>query len=203
MWNELFGERVWCKYPSEHLVRFVCGNRIKGRALEIGCGIGANLWFMAKEGLFVDGLDGSISALNQTKSLMNEFNVSYGELINADFTKYDYNKKYDIIVDVEALYCVSLEEAKKTVNSLYEALNKGGKLFSQTFAYSVELFNGELVGHNAYLSETGALAGKGYSRYSNIEDIHSVYGCFDSIEIEKVSRNSGEIQEWIIVCSKL
>ena len=200
-WDTLFGERVWGKYPSEELVRYVCGNQIKGRALEIGCGVGANLWFLAKEGLFVDGLDGSKSALIRAKELMAEMNVSYGELINADFTKYDYDKKYDLIVDVEALYCVSIDEARETIKKLHGVLNNGGRLYSQTFRYTPELFNGDCVGYNAFISTSGALEGKGFSRFTSYDNISDIYGVFSKIEIGTIERNQ-TIKEWIITCEK-
>ena len=37
------------------------------RVLELGCGSGANLWMMAKEGLQVHGLDASSTALKLAK----------------------------------------------------------------------------------------------------------------------------------------
>ena len=53
-WEEIFRSREWGKYPPEHLVRFIAGNfyGVPNRGavglLEIGCGPGANAWFMAR-----------------------------------------------------------------------------------------------------------------------------------------------------------
>ena len=55
-WNRIFAERRWGQYPSEELVRFIARTfpdaeqRRESRALEVGCGPGANLWYLAREG---------------------------------------------------------------------------------------------------------------------------------------------------------
>jgi tRNA G46 methylase TrmB len=53
-------QQEWGKYPPEHVIRFVARNfyRVPDRKyvhlLEVGCGPGANVWFMAREGFAVD-----------------------------------------------------------------------------------------------------------------------------------------------------
>ena len=69
-WEQIFRSRQWGKYPPEHLVRFVAGNfygapnRGAVHLLEIGCGPGANVWFMAREGFTVSAIDGSPTAIS-------------------------------------------------------------------------------------------------------------------------------------------
>jgi 2-polyprenyl-3-methyl-5-hydroxy-6-metoxy-1,4-benzoquinol methylase len=69
VWEQIFASRPWGKYPPEHAVRFVDRNfyripdRANTRLLEIGCGPGANIWFMAREGFGVSGIDGSRTAI--------------------------------------------------------------------------------------------------------------------------------------------
>ncbi len=59
VWEEIFRRKEWGKYPPEHVIRFVARNfyRVADRAsirlLEIGCGPGANIWFMTREGFTV------------------------------------------------------------------------------------------------------------------------------------------------------
>src|ERR1022692_4131077 len=69
VWEQLFSSQEWGKYPPEHVIRFIArnfyrsANRKAVKILEVGCGPGANLWFMAKEGFDVYGIDGSTSAI--------------------------------------------------------------------------------------------------------------------------------------------
>ena len=50
-WDKLFSNNEWGKYPGEELIRFIARNyygvsdRSKVNILEVGCGVGANLWY--------------------------------------------------------------------------------------------------------------------------------------------------------------
>jgi len=64
VWESVFKQQEWGKYPGESLIKFVARNFYKNdrkrvSLLEIGCGPGANIWFMAREGFNVTGIDGS------------------------------------------------------------------------------------------------------------------------------------------------
>lgn len=67
-WETVFQNQEWGKYPGENLIQFVARNfykldRTKINLLEVGCGPGANIWFMAREGFNVSGIDGSETAI--------------------------------------------------------------------------------------------------------------------------------------------
>ena len=59
------------RYPNEWLIQFLASryfrfsevDRKSIRVLEVGCGSGANLWVMAKEGFSTHGMDGSAKRL--------------------------------------------------------------------------------------------------------------------------------------------
>lgn len=48
------GQRLW---PSEELIRAVARRGDVGAAVEVGCGNGANLWFLAEHAVSVAGVD--------------------------------------------------------------------------------------------------------------------------------------------------
>ena len=64
-WEDLFSTQDWGKYPPIELVKFIAKNFYSKedkkdiRILELGSGTGANLWFCAREGFRVYGIDGS------------------------------------------------------------------------------------------------------------------------------------------------
>lgn len=74
LWERVFSSQSWGNYPGEDFIRFVANNfyqnlnRGQVRILEVGCGPGANLWFMAREGFSVYGVDGSQTAIALAKS---------------------------------------------------------------------------------------------------------------------------------------
>ncbi len=69
------------RYPFENVVTFICRNypRDKERkeinVLEVGCGSGNNLWFAAREGFSVTGIDDSKSAINYAKERFKNENL--------------------------------------------------------------------------------------------------------------------------------
>jgi 2-polyprenyl-3-methyl-5-hydroxy-6-metoxy-1,4-benzoquinol methylase len=69
------------KYPYDFVVSFVFRYypkekpRSKINILDVGCGIGNHLWFLAKEGFNAFGIDGSETAVKLAKKLLKEFNV--------------------------------------------------------------------------------------------------------------------------------
>ena len=58
-WEDIFRNRQWGRYPPEELVRFTARRYFQAldrkavSMLEIGCGAGANIWFLAREGFDV------------------------------------------------------------------------------------------------------------------------------------------------------
>jgi len=51
VWEELYRTKRWGRYPPEELVRFVARTfpaPAGRRAIDLGCGGGANTWFLAR-----------------------------------------------------------------------------------------------------------------------------------------------------------
>ncbi len=71
IWENIFQNKEWGKYPPIPLVRFVAKNfynvpnRKEIKILELGFGTGANLWYLAREGFSVYGIEGSKTAVEK------------------------------------------------------------------------------------------------------------------------------------------
>jgi len=89
VWEQIFASQSWGKYPPEALIRFIARNYYKApdrkriSILEVGCGPGACVWYMAREGFSVTGIDGSPSALRQANDLLKKDQLS-AELLAGD-----------------------------------------------------------------------------------------------------------------------
>jgi len=101
IWEQIHSKRAWGKYPNEELVRFIGRNFFKIpreerksiKILEVGCGQGANLWFLAKEGFDVYGIDISPSAIRKTEKYLNEAYNVRANLKVADARELPYENK--------------------------------------------------------------------------------------------------------------
>ena len=202
VWDSVFKNQEWGKYPSEDLIRFIARNfyssknRQVVKILEIGCGPGANLWFAAREGFSVYGIDGSETAISHAKTRLDKEVPGWrGELKVGEIKDLPFESEFfDAVIDSEAICCSSYATTKLISTEVYRVLKSSGKFFSKTFAPGTW--------------ENGGLSGKGYTRFTAESEIVDLYDPLIVEEIDLVERTiegirSGKsIKEWLISASK-
>lgn len=218
IWEKLYSSRDWGKYPSLELVRFTAKDlyQLRGeksvRILELGCGAGANLWFLAREGFETYGIDYSQSACERARRLISsEQNLKYGAKIiqgeyGATLETFD-DDFFDAVVDIESLYCNNFSQSQQIISLVSKKLKTGGLFFSQTFGsettgaeYGKEL-------NKLVTPKTGPLEGLGEARFSSWRDLQKLYKT-ENLTIKKIESqltvraNDWKIQEWLITCEK-
>lgn len=218
IWEEIFSNNEWGKYPPVSLVKFVARNfykvsdRKQVKILEIGSGPGANLWFMAREGFTVYGIDFSRTACEKVINRLTAENLSdrIGGVLTGDYAEklVEFGDSFfDAIIDIESLYCNSFEKSRKIVEICFSKLKPGGLMFSQTFSDKTWGLEGETIEYHALRPIDGPMAHKGYTRYTTKEDIDKLYklesNCIKNIELQELHLNNGKsISEWIIEVEK-
>jgi len=215
VWENVFRSQAWGKYPGEDLIRFVARNfygvpdRSAIRLLEVGCGPGANLWFMAREGFTVYGIDGSQTAIDQARARLDAECPGWkGQLWCGDMGKIPAEDGYfDAVIDNEAVYCNDYEISRNIYREAARVTRKGGKLFARTFARgSWGSDTGEKVGHNAWRVAEGPLLNKGYSRFTDEQEIPDLFQGYVLSEVELLARTMGnqahEVKEWVVLGEK-
>lgn len=148
IWEIKYSEGHTQLYPWDIVVSFIFRNyprdkeRHEIKILEIGCGTGSNLWFAAREGFQVAGIDGSPSAIEYaTKRLTDEGLM--GDLRVGDFTQLPFASDFfDLVIDRCAIVCCGLSAGKKAVSEVWRVLNVGGKF----------LFNPYKDRHSSYVA---------------------------------------------------
>ena len=211
VWENVFSSQAWGKYPGEDLIRFVARHfyrypdRARIKLLEVGCGPGANLWFMAREGFSVYGVDGSATAIQQARQRLDlECPGWSGELYCGDMSLLPFaDGSFDAVIDNEAVYCNPIDIARAIYAEMARVARPGGKLYSRTFATgSWGDGTGTNVGHNAWLVAEGPLHGKGYSRFTGRGEIADLVKGFSLTEIELITRSYEQetrtVREWLI-----
>jgi SAM-dependent methyltransferase len=133
------GMRAQRSYPNESLIQFVAENyfsisqegRYQIKILELGCGSGANLWMLAKEGFDTYGLDSSEEALRlATIHLSDKWGVS-AKLAHGSFLNLPYPDEFlDCVVDIVSLQHLDLNASSTTLQEIRRVLKRGGKFFS-------------------------------------------------------------------------
>lgn len=216
VWDDVFKSRAWGKYPGEDLIRFVARHfyaarpRSGVRILEIGCGPGANLWYLAREGFSTFGVDGSAVAVQRaTERLNHEVPGWSGEISVSGIAALSFSdNEFDAVVDCEAISCNSLPESRAIYREAHRVLKPGGKLFSRTFATGTYgEGTGREVGPNAWIVAEGPLLDCGYSRFTDEREIAGMISPLSVDEINLITRTidgAGKhvVREWIITASK-
>lgn len=214
-WEHVFKTQEWGKYPSEDLIRFVARNfygapnRKEIKILEVGCGIGANLWYVSREGFSVYGIDGSKTAVKKALARLNSENPGWsGELIIGDIISLPYNDDFfDAVIDNEAIATNSFDNAVEMYSEIYRVLKPNGKVYSRSFSEgSWGDGTGEHAGYNAWIPNVGPLNNKGLSRFATKKDIVELLGKFEIIELERLERTYNNLNEkvieWIVISEK-
>ena len=215
VWDDVFRKNEWGKYPDESLIRFVAGkyygspNRKNIKILEVGCGPGANLWYLSREGFNAYGIDGSTEAISIARKRFSEEHLMV-ELQVCDIMKLQYPDDYfDCVVDIECLYANSFANTELILQEICRTMKPGGFLFSKSITDKMYLGKqrdevGQLEFNNI---SDGPAAGKGFARSMSQQRIHQLYGQFftvEQIDLHEYTRNNQTLlnSEWVIVCSK-
>ena len=216
-WDDIFASNEWGRYPPEELVRFVARNfyrapdRSQVRFLEIGCGPGANLWYLAREGFSAHGLDGSGVALERARTRFAAEGLEV-ELSQGDAVALPYADGYfDCVLDIECIYANDLRESARIIAEARRVLKPGGLFFSKTFMVGThgDGRGQRLAGepHTYVKLDEGALhSGYGIIRFTAEVDIAALYTGFASLEYDYLIRSDKgrhhEVREWLITCRK-
>ena len=187
IWEEIFSKKEWGKYPSENVIRFIARNfynvqdRSKINILELGLGTGANLWFCAREGFKVSGIEWSKTGLERFRARLKDENLStqIEQIEIGDYLeKLDLfkNESFDAWMDSYSLAYNDFEKTKQIIKKAMKKLKIGGKFFSITPSLYNEGFEKDAnLGYHLVKPVSGSDAFTGVIRYCDEEDLKRLY----------------------------
>lgn len=128
------------RYPFDVIVSFVYRHyprakpRREVRILEVGCGTGNNLWFAAREGFQVAGVDASASAIAYARKRFADEGLA-GDLRVGDFTELPFaDGSFDLAFDRCAITCCGMTAARQAVAEVERVLKVGGKFLFNPYS---------------------------------------------------------------------
>lgn len=212
IWESVFKQQEWGKYPGESLIQFIARNFYKKVRknlflLEIGCGPGANIWYMAREGFQVTGIDGSKTAIDIAKERLHKEDLQ-ANLVVGDIVKLPFDENsFDGVVDNECLYANNETNTVLILSEINRVLKPDGLFYSRTF--SKEMFSDMEFENKFEFTDIadGILKGKGFVRLVDNDRISALYGkLFNIVSVDKLEytqyNSSQKISEYIIICQK-
>lgn len=199
-WDEKFRSRNWGRYPPEELVRFVGRNysqveRENVNVLELGCGPGANLWFLHREGFCVSGIDGSEKAIelanNRITSENKSINSSIPELFVGNFSKLPWeNQSFDLVVDIFALYANTLNVIETTISEVDRVLKPGARFFTMLWGKNCTGYREGIEIESGTYDQipSGPCQNMGISHFFDLQEIEGLFSNYSIEYIDKVTR---------------
>lgn len=122
------------KAPSQSVIAWQTGGWVHGEVLDIGCGLGDNAIYLARNGHTVTGLDISPTALITAERRARDAGVDVKFEV-ADSTKLDgYTDAFDTVVDVGLFHSVDEDGRRSYAAAAHRATRPGATLLLSCFS---------------------------------------------------------------------
>jgi SAM-dependent methyltransferase len=204
-------------YPFDVVVSTVLGRfgkvdrkaRSAMRFLEVGCGAGNNVWFLAREGFSVAGIDGSQSAIEFAAARLANEGMS-AELKVGDISDLPWDgNSFDFVIDREAITHNRRSQVEGALKEVHRVLRPEGLFFSQVFSTADDGWRyGHALGDGAFDHFRGGyFADISLTFFASSADIDALFAPFFSVVSKKhctITDASGgdTIAMWNVVCSR-
>lgn len=133
MWEEYYSVLRqlpdWLKKPVPFIVEALSLLRKCGahQFLDLGCGMGRNTIYLAKQGFDVIGIDVSKSALRKTKSWSKIDGITNVTVLCASMTHLPFvSRAFNAIVSVSVIHHAVKEDIEKVMEEIHEVLKDNG-----------------------------------------------------------------------------
>ncbi|RCW22485.1 methyltransferase family protein [Ciceribacter lividus] len=143
IWDDVYEAGFSQNWPWDAVVSFVFRNAPRDKArsevsiFEVGFGTGSNLWFAAREGFSVHGIEGSAIAVGKAKRRLAEEGLA-GDLRIGDFTRaLDFvDGSFDLVIDRAAITCAGMSVACDVIEEIRRVLKPGGAFLFSPYSKS-------------------------------------------------------------------
>jgi SAM-dependent methyltransferase len=186
-WDVLFhSEEFRWKEPHEQVVHFA--DRFSAgppaRILDLGCGAGRHVVYLATQGFQMVGLDNSPTALRLTRAWVDRAGLS-ARLVCADMTAPGLPSNYfDGLISVFAIYHNRLTAIRQSLAEIHRILKPGGlALVSFASRRSSRCADGVPLEAHTYIAAGGPDTGVVH-HYSDLEEINGLLQNFHIQRIE-------------------
>jgi len=134
IWEKIFLEKEWGKYPEIPLVRFMARNyynkdRKNIKVLVLGSGCGKDVWYLAREGFDAYAIEGSLEGVRKTNDRLKR-NKLKATVEVGDINMINYpDDFFDVVVDLATIQHNPWVNIRDIVGESKRVLKEDGKFF--------------------------------------------------------------------------
>ena len=184
VWREIYDQgRHINLYPWDAVVSFVFHyapkdhDRSQVRILEVGCGTASNLWFAAREGFSVTGVDASETAIDAARRRMAKEDLT-ADLRVTDFTSLTLeDESFDLAIDRAAITNCGYTAGARAISEVRRVLKPDGFFFFNPYAHGHSSQDTGRPGPDGVVIDIsgGTLTGVGQICFYSEDDIRSAF----------------------------
>ena len=212
VWEQIFSAREWGKYPPEHVVRFIARtfyrtpDRSAVRLLEIGCGPGANVWFMAREGFSVSGIDCSATAIRKAGERLAKEGLSADLRVGDNAALPWPDNTFDGVLENVSLYCNGSDSIRAALAEVRRVLKPGAPFQASFFTTRTWGYGtGTKVEPDGFRDITeGPLVGTGFCLFLTRDRLIELFKDFAIVAVERISwtmeHETHLVEQFVIAC---
>jgi len=191
-WDEIFREKghVFVEpHPQmERLVGAFQARKVK-RVLDLGCGTGRHIIFLAEHGFQMFGTDASKQAIELAQEWLDEkdLKATLVEHRMEDLFPYE-GSFFDAIISVQVIHHNLISDILKTVGEIERILRKGGMLFisvpilSEGPPLPQDDWGLKEIEPGTYLPQKGPESGIPH-HYFTVDELYQVFSNFDILDM--------------------
>lgn len=185
-------EEAWFGWQGPHELAIALAREMRGwgmrRVLDVGCGGGRHLVYLAEEGFEVYGTDRSVAALAISQERLEKEGLK-ATLRRCDMTEVPFpGEFFDAVLSVYVLHHNTLENIRKAVGEISRALKRGGLFFANLSGRGDHKEGkGKKIEAETYICDSGIEAGMLHHFFTR-QEVEGLLEGFEIIRVEEWRR---------------
>jgi len=207
-WNEILKRREYSPEEPDKMVvqfaEFLKKKQVK-RVLDLGCGAGRHVVYLAKQGFETYGIDISETGLKEAKNRLERGRLDAATLIKCDMKALPYvNQCFDAVISLFTIYHSTKQGIKDTITETQRTLRKRGFILLNFHSRrSGKYGKGIRIEENTFIQESGPEKGI-IHHFVNEDEIRELLEGFKDLEIQlEEDEIEGYLRSrWMVLAAK-
>ncbi|EQD30896.1 Methyltransferase type 11 [mine drainage metagenome] len=167
--------------------------------LDLGCGAGRHLVYLAQQGFFVVGQDISQAGLKMAQQHLKSEHLYNCILVHHDVTKLPFpDGSFNAVISTNALHHNRLKDINRAIGEIYRVLARNGILFVNLTA-DEEHTKGRMIEKGSYVTTKGIEKGIIHHLFTEKE----IEKSFSKFKVIRLTPPTEQEKHWLLLAEKI